>query len=170
MTNNETPVAGGTAPIDSDMSAAAGAASPLAGPVAAEEVEALAAAAGVDQVADLPKVRTGFIWLLFGGVFGVYLAFVTPLALSLSIRVNALQPGHPEYLGYILGIGSLAALLVGPLGGQLSDRTRSRLGRRRPWLIGGMIGGTISLVVLAVSRTCSCSGWAGCSLRSPSRR
>ncbi|WP_394552023.1 MFS transporter [Agromyces sp. MMS24-JH15] len=133
------------------ISAVGGAASPLAGPVASEEAEALAAASGVDQKPDLPKVRTGFIWLLFGGVFGVYLAFVTPLAIALSIRVNALEPGHAEYLGYILGIGSLAALLVGPLGGQLSDRTRSRLGRRRPWLIGGMIGGTIALVVLAVA-------------------
>jgi MFS family permease len=140
MSHNENPV-----------SAVGGAASPLAGPVAAEEVEALAAASAVGLDADKPKVRAGFIWLLFAGVFGVYLAFVTPLAISLSIRVNALAPGHPEYLGYILGIGSLAALLVGPLGGQLSDRTRSRLGRRRPWLIGGMIGGTLALVVLAVA-------------------
>ncbi|WP_025157736.1 MFS transporter [Leifsonia aquatica] len=135
---------------DETLSAVGGAAAPLAGPVASEEAEALAAAAGSGQP-DLPRVRASFIWLLFAGVFGVYLAFVTPLAISLSIRVNSLDPGHAEYLGYILGIGSLAALLVGPLGGQLSDRTRSRLGRRRPWLIGGMIGGTIALVILAVA-------------------
>ncbi|MWB99439.1 MFS transporter [Agromyces seonyuensis] len=136
---------------DDNISALGGAAAPLAGPVAAEEAVALAAAAHVGEQPDLPQVRPAFIWLLFGGVFGVYLAFVTPLALSLSIRVAALAPGHAEYLGYVLGVGSLAALLVGPLGGQLSDRTRSRLGRRRPWLIGGMIGGTVALVVLAAA-------------------
>ncbi|MFP3463881.1 MFS transporter [Leifsonia sp. SIMBA_070] len=134
-----------------DAASNAGVASPLAGPVAAEAVEVLSTAADNSSYAELPKVRAGFIWLLFGGVFGASLAFITPLAISLSIRVSALAPSHPEYLGYILGLGSLAALLVGPLGGQLSDRTRSRLGRRRPWLIGGMTGGTISLFVLAIS-------------------
>jgi len=88
-----------------------------------------------------PKVSAGFIALLAFGLFGTYLAFVTPIAISLAIRVKALSPDHEEYLGVILGLGSLAALLVGPLGGQLSDRTRSRFGRRRPWIVGGTISG-----------------------------
>lgn len=96
------------------------------------------------------KVSGAFITLLALGLFGTYLAFVTPIAISLALRVNVLAPENPEYLGLLLGVGSLAALLVGPLGGQLSDRTRSRFGRRRPWLVGGVIVGLVGLTVMAL--------------------
>ena len=39
-----------------------------------------------------PKVSAGFIALLAFGLFGTYLAFVTPIAISLAIRVKALSP------------------------------------------------------------------------------
>ncbi|TFD84062.1 MFS transporter [Cryobacterium lactosi] len=88
---------------------------------------------------------------MFAGIFGVYLAYVTPVAISLSIRVQDLAPGRDEYLGIIIGVGAVAALPLGPLAGQLSDRTRSRFGRRRPWLIGGTIGGVLALTVMALA-------------------
>jgi hypothetical protein len=56
---------------------------------------------------DRPKVSGKFIALLAIGLFGAYLAFVTPIAISLAIRVKALAPDHEEYLGLVLGIGSL---------------------------------------------------------------
>nr|WP_314841459.1 MFS transporter [uncultured Microbacterium sp.] len=96
------------------------------------------------------KVSRTFIALLALGLFGTYLAFVTPIAISLALRVNVLAPENPEYLGLLLGIGSLAALLVGPLGGQLSDRTRSRFGRRRPWMVGGVLVGLVGLAIMAL--------------------
>ena len=100
---------------------------------------------------DRPKVSAGFIALLALGLFGAYLAFVTPIAISLAIRVKTLAPDNEEFLGLILGLGSLAALLVGPLGGQLSDRTRSRFGRRRPWIVGGTLVGLVGLTIMASS-------------------
>ncbi|KQO97572.1 MFS transporter [Leifsonia sp. Leaf264] len=122
---------------------------PLGSASPAEDTEQLAAAAGGD--ADRPKVSGAFITLLALGLFGTYLAFVTPIAISLAIRVNALAPDHAEYLGVVLGFGSLAALLTSPLAGQLSDRTRSRWGRRRPWLVGGILAGILGLAVMAAS-------------------
>lgn len=98
---------------------------------------------------DRPKVSKTFITLLAVGLFGTYLAFVTPIAISLAFQVRVLAPENPEYLGILLGLGSLAALLVGPLGGQLSDRTRSRFGRRRPWLVGGILVGLVGLSIMA---------------------
>jgi MFS family permease len=122
---------------------------PLGSASTAEDFEQLDAAAGGG--ADRPKVSAAFITLLALGLFGTYLAFVTPIAISLAIRVNALAPDNAEYLGVVLGFGSLAALLSGPLAGQLSDRTRSRWGRRRPWLVGGILVGLIGLAVMAAS-------------------
>ncbi len=42
--------------------------------------------------------------------------------------------------GSILAIGALMALIMAPLAGALSDRARGMKGRRRPFLITGMIG------------------------------
>lgn len=127
----------------------AGGAFPLGSATAAEDVEQIeAAAAGGDN---RPKVSKTFITLLALGVFGIYFAFVTPIAISLAIRVNELAPNNKEYLGILLGLGSLAVLIVSPLAGQLSDRTRSRFGRRRPWIVGGVLIGLIGLAVMAAS-------------------
>jgi len=100
---------------------------------------------------DLPPVGSRYIWLMVLAQFGVWVAFITPIAISLAARVGQLAPGHEEYLGYITGAGALAVMLTSPLFGTLSDRTRTRLGRRRPWMIGGMVLGVISLVVMALA-------------------
>jgi MFS family permease len=117
-------------------------------------------AASVTDVADerpettsqeLPKVNARYIWFMVLAQFGVFVAFITPLAISLSIRVQELAPGHEEYLGYITGTGAFAVMLIGPIAGVLSDRTRTKIGRRRPWMIGGTILGVLSLFVMALA-------------------
>lgn len=120
---------------------------PAATAVAAGETAAPEPAAGDD----LPKVDARYIWLMVLAQFGVFAAFITPIAISLAIRVRQLEPGHDEYLGYITGAGALVVMLTAPLFGTLSDRTRTRLGRRRPWMIGGMVLGVVSLLVMALA-------------------
>ena len=102
-------------------------------------------------VDELAPVGSRYIWFMVLAQFGVWVAFITPIAISLAVRVGQLAPGHEEYLGYITGAGALAVMLTSPLFGTLSDRTRTRLGRRRPWMVGGMILGVISLVVMALA-------------------
>ncbi|MGN6762640.1 MAG: MFS transporter [Leifsonia sp.] len=104
---------------------------------------------GADVRSDRPRVSKGYIALLTFAVFGAYIALVTPIAISLALKVEQLAPGHDEYLGYITGIGAVAPLVAAPIIGILSDRTRSRLGRRRPYIIAGLIGGMLSLAILA---------------------
>ncbi|GAB3305963.1 MFS transporter [Pseudoclavibacter terrae] len=97
------------------------------------------------------EVGSLYIWLQVLGQFGVFIAFITPIAISLSIRLAELAPGHEEYLGFITGSGALVVMLTGPLLGVLSDRTRTRLGRRRPFMIAGTLLGVVSLVVMALA-------------------
>lgn len=112
---------------------------------------AVIAAEAAAPPTELPKVGARYIWLLVIAQFGVFMAFITPLAISLAIRVDALAPGHDEYLGYITGIGAFAVMLTGPLLGVASDRTRTRLGRRRPFIIVGTLLGVFSLLVMALA-------------------
>jgi len=97
------------------------------------------------------KASTSYIWFQVLGQFGVFVAFITPLAISLSIRLSELAPGRDEYLAYITGSGALAVMLTAPLFGVLSDRTRTRLGRRRPFMIAGTLLGVVSLLVMALA-------------------
>ncbi|SHN14686.1 MFS transporter [Cryptosporangium aurantiacum] len=90
-----------------------------------------------------------FLWLSLIASFGAQLAYVTPVVLSLAIRVEDLTPGREQNLGYLTGIGAVVALLAGPVYGQLSDRTRSRFGRRRPWILGAALAGMPALLVMA---------------------
>lgn len=121
-------------------------------PVAtAAEVALVEAATSSAPVDDLPPVSKRYIWLQVLGQFGVFMAFITPIAISLALRIDALAPGHAEYLGYVTGAGALVPLLTGPFLGVLSDRMRTRWGRRRPMMVAGLVIGVIALFVMATA-------------------
>ncbi|WP_416416417.1 MFS transporter [Paenarthrobacter aromaticivorans] len=113
------------------------------------------------QDSDLPKVSGKYIWLMVLAQLGVFIAFITPIAISLAVKVNQIAPGQEQNLGYILGAGSLTVMLTGPLLGVLSDRTRTSLGRRVPFIVGGTALGVVSLLVMAyaVSIPVLMMGW-----------
>lgn len=52
-------------------------------------------------------------------------------------------------LAIIVGVAAFFGLVANPIAGALSDRTTARLGRRRPWLIGGVILSAAILVLTA---------------------
>src|SRR3712207_9346116 len=62
----------------------------------------------------LADVGRRYIWLMVLAQFGVFVAFITPLAISLSIRLSQLAPGREEYLGYITGAGAGVVVLTAP--------------------------------------------------------
>ncbi|MFT4044186.1 MAG: MFS transporter [Gordonia sp. (in: high G+C Gram-positive bacteria)] len=83
--------------------------------------------------------------------FGVYVALLTPVLVSLALKVRDLVgPDRANgSLSTVLAVGALCALIANPLAGRLSDRTTSRFGKRRPWIVGGSVAGFLSLVLIA---------------------
>ncbi|MAP64566.1 MAG: MFS transporter [Microbacterium sp.] len=76
--------------------------------------------------------------------FGVYLALLTPVMVSMAFKIQHISASTEEataQLGMVLGVGALFALVANPLAGRLSDRTTSRFGMRRPWILGGSLVG-----------------------------
>jgi Na+/melibiose symporter-like transporter len=53
--------------------------------------------------------------------------------------------GKAVALSTVVLVGALVQILALPVCGALSDRTRSRFGRRRPWLVGGAVAGLVGL-------------------------
>lgn len=52
----------------------------------------------------------------------------------------------------ISALGAVASVITNPLVGAWSDRTTSAMGRRRPWLLVGMVLMVLSMLVLALAR------------------
>jgi MFS family permease len=84
---------------------------------------------------------------------GVILLFLAPLLVSLSLKVNSLVgiDRAPASLSLVVGTGALLSLFANPLFGKLSDRTSSRHGMRRPWMIVGVVGGSLGVLVVALA-------------------
>ncbi|MEW1840440.1 MFS transporter [Nonomuraea angiospora] len=100
---------------------------------------------------DLPRASAGYIFWMMAANFGISMAFVVPLSFSLAVRIDELAPGHEEVLGYVTGTSQTIYLVLSPLLGVWSDRTRSRLGRRRPFLLAGLVLGLAALVGIALA-------------------
>jgi MFS family permease len=56
-------------------------------------------------------------------------------------------------LGLVTVVGALVSMLTGPVVGVLSDESRSRWGRRRPFLVVGMLMNAIALLAVVAARS-----------------
>ena len=88
-------------------------------------------------------VGWGFIALYTSAFMSSCLMLIAPLLVTLALKVNSLvgTDRAPASLALVAGVGSLLAIFANPAFGQLSDRTTSRFGMRRPWMVLGLLGG-----------------------------
>jgi len=74
--------------------------------------------------------------------------------LLLPAQVSLLDPAHTyTVLAIITSAGALVGMLTTPLAGALSDRTTLRWGRRRSWLIFGMVFVVVGLILMGRATT-----------------
>lgn len=115
-------------------------------------LSAASAPPAVGAPAPLVPVRRSYMLALGLAQFGITLAIFSPAVVSMQVKAQALSPENPAaIIGAVMPLGAVGALLANPLAGALSDRTRTRWGRRRPWLLAGAIGLTLSLVWVALA-------------------
>lgn len=115
------------------------------------------------------RVGKGYLIALFLGQFGIFFAILSPVFVSLQLKATQMNPESPEtVVGAVLPLGALGALVANPLFGALSDRTRTRWGRRRPWLLAGIVALTLGLVWVAASTSVAMLtvAWLFCQLAS----
>lgn len=87
---------------------------------------------------------------------GVWMAQLGPFRVALPLQV-AEELGETENwtdavvaFGVVSGIAGAFLILSFPIAGYLSDRTTSRFGRRRPWILGGSVLFAVALLLLGV--------------------
>ncbi len=100
--------------------------------------------------------RTGFrrlmisLGLASGALSAVYAGVVTVL---LPQQIENIDRAHKvAALGVVSGVSAVFALVFNPVGGALSDRTRSRFGRRAPWIVAAPGGLLLMLALLGRAR------------------
>jgi len=78
-------------------------------------------------------------------------ATITPVLLPYLVALFAPAEYKNTYLATVRVIGLAVAMLVQPLAGMLSDRSTSRWGRRRPYILGGTAFDLLFLLVVGAS-------------------
>jgi len=111
------------------------------------------------------RVPGRWIALFATAWLGIWMAQLTPIQLLLPQQIaevlglpidTGAQLASENWLdpviafGVISAIAGVCALFAYPLTGALSDRTTSRFGRRRPWILAGTLIFSISLVLLGL--------------------
>ncbi len=80
----------------------------------------------------------------------VWLSIIPLYQLLLPAQVAVLDPKNKiPTLSFIIFIAGVTSVLAQPFAGAFSDRTTSRFGRRRPWIVGGMLLVVIALLFMA---------------------
>ncbi|HEY9365767.1 MAG TPA: MFS transporter [Agromyces sp.] len=127
---------------------------PAADPRLDEPEEALAffeeAAGNEDPPTPIKGVRRLMGWIIPANL-GIFLIWGAVPGILLPAQVAA-QFGEADKvanLAIVMTIGAFFSMLAQPIAGQISDRTRSRFGRRAPWIFMGSLAGGLALVGLA---------------------
>jgi MFS family permease len=109
-----------------------------------------------------PRASARFVAIYALAYASLWLAVMTPAMITLALRVRQLVgDAAARPVSLVLFVGAIAALVGNPVFGALSDRTRSRFGRRRPYLVGGVLSGlaALALIGLGTSITLVAVGW-----------
>ena len=131
---------------------------PAADPQLGEPEEALAfiedAAGNEDPPAPIKGVRRLLAWIIPAN-FGIFLIWgaVPGILLPAQIAAQFGEADKVANLTIVATIGAFCSMLAQPIAGQISDRTRSRFGRRAPWIFIGSLAGGLALVGLAFANS-----------------
>lgn len=109
--------------------------------------------------ATTPTTRVSARWIVAFSlaVVGVAAGWFGPIQILLpaqAARLEDLGLGSKEaILAVVTASGAIASMIANPLWGGISDRTRSRWGRRRPTIVVGTAIGVVGLVILGTGDT-----------------
>ncbi|GAA1780162.1 MFS transporter [Agromyces lapidis] len=123
-----------------------------------EPEEALAfledAAGNEDPPTPITGVRRLLGWIIPANL-GIFMIWGAVPGILLPAQISA-QFGEADKvanLTLVATIGAFCSMLAQPIAGQISDRTRSRFGRRAPWIFLGALAGGLSLIGLAFANS-----------------
>jgi MFS family permease len=107
-----------------------------------------------DPPTPIKGVRRLLGWIIPAN-FGIFLIWgaVPGILLPAQIAAQFGEADKVANLTIVATIGAFCSMLAQPIAGQISDRTRSRFGRRAPWIFLGSLAGGLALIGLAFANS-----------------
>ena len=85
-----------------------------------------------------PVGRAWVVWLSLISI-AVWAGFFGPIQVLLAQQAEAVDTVHKEtVLALVTGLGAAVSTVLNPVWGAFSARTVLRIGRRLPWVLGGL--------------------------------
>ncbi|PWC07154.1 MFS transporter [Mycetocola zhujimingii] len=115
-----------------------------------------------------PAKKSYVVWLLLAQLF-FFIALLGPAIVGIGIKIQSLvaagaipENGATGAAAVLGGFGALFATIANVIFGRLSDRTTSKLGRRRIWVVSGTVIMTLAFVIMALapSLVIATVGWS----------
>ncbi|WP_084106310.1 MFS transporter [Demequina sp. NBRC 110056] len=103
------------------------------------------------RLASRDRLSRREVILVVLATFGTGMALITPLVFTLPLLVAAIDPSRTHLVGVVVGVGAAFSVLAAPLAGSLSDSSRLRWGRRRPFAVIGALIGIVSIPLMALA-------------------
>ncbi|HEX5690943.1 MAG TPA: MFS transporter [Roseiflexaceae bacterium] len=107
--------------------------------------DALASPVPTRRLTALDQFFISCFWLAYNIHWGALIAIVLPNQIAMIVG----DADKEFYNGLIPPLGALVSLLITPVAGALSDRSRSRYGRRRPFMTVGTLINIVFLILIA---------------------
>ena len=113
-----------------------------------------AEAIGVEEARPTTPVKPSFIAAFTLAQIGAYVSFMPLFQVLLPLKAEAIDSANKAVvLSQVAILGSITASFANLLAGAISDRTTSRFGRRRPWMVVGALGTVASYFVIMMAQS-----------------
>ena len=108
----------------------------------------------IDKARPTLPVKPSFIAAFTLAQIGAYVSFMPLFQVLLPLKAEAIDSaGKAVLLSHVAIFGSITASLANLLAGAISDRTTSRFGRRRPWMVVGGLATVASYFFIMTADT-----------------
>jgi MFS family permease len=108
----------------------------------------------IDRAKPTLPVKPSFIAAFTLAQIGAYVSFMPLFQVLLPLKAEAIDSaGKAVLLSHVAIFGAITASIANLLAGAISDRTTSRFGRRRPWMVVGGLATVASYMFLITADT-----------------
>ncbi len=98
------------------------------------------------------QIALSFYWFALNIQSAALLPIVIPTQILLFVSPGATGNAQQAvFLGWLSAMGAVVALVVQPIVGALSDRTRGRFGRRQPYIVAGTLVMLVGMIALGAA-------------------
>ena len=113
-----------------------------------------AEAIGIDRARPTIPVKPSFIAAFTLAQIGAYVSFMPLFQVLLPLKAEGIDSANKAVvLSQVAILGSITASIANLLAGAISDRTTSRFGRRRPWMVVGALSTVASYFLIMMAQS-----------------